>query len=251
MVQKKDTKFFKQYGYLFYKNLISKAEIRKCLKSAKYMQKEKIMMNKVYKYYENHIKKKNKQILVRIENFYKKDINFTKLINNKDIQKILKYLFNEKAIIFKEKVNYKLPGCRQDKLHQDSQAGWGKFCKNFISVLISLEKSDLSNGCLQFDISGNNSKKLMSKSMKPLKYKNLKKPKFKSFKMLPGDVVFFNDLIPHKSNSNKSKKSRIQVYLTYNKKSDGNFRLEYIRNKEVFYPPNNKRRKGINYTYKV
>ena len=96
MVQKKDTKFFKQYGYLFYKNLISKAEIRKCLKSAKYMQKEKIMMNKVYKYYENHIKKKNKQILVRIENFYKKDINFTKLINNKDIQKILKYLFNEK-----------------------------------------------------------------------------------------------------------------------------------------------------------
>ena len=86
--KKKDvTKFFKQYGYLFYKNLISKAEIRKCLKSAKNMQKEKIMMNKVYKYYENHIKKKNKQILVRIENFLKKDRNLTKLINNKKLKK--------------------------------------------------------------------------------------------------------------------------------------------------------------------
>ena len=87
--------------------------------------------------------------------------------------------------------------------------------------------------------------------MKPLKYENLKKPKFKSFIMSPGDSVFFNNFIPHKSNSNKSRKSRIQVYLTFNKKSDGNFRLEYIRNKEVFYPPNNKRQKGINYTYKV
>ena len=209
------------------------------------------MADKVSKYYESHISKKNKQILVRIENFFKKDGNLTNLINNKKIQKILKYLFDEKAVIFKEKVNYKLPGCRQDKLHQDSQAGWGKYCKSFISVLISLEKSDLSNGCLQFDISGNNSKKLLSQSMSPLKYENLNKPKFKSFNMLPGDVVFFNNFIPHKSNSNKSKKSRIQVYLTYNKKSDGNFRLKYIQNKEIFYPPNNKRQKGINYTYKV
>ena len=47
-------------------------------------------MNKVYKYYENHIKKEHAN-LVRIENFIKRDINF-KTYNNKDIQKILKYL---------------------------------------------------------------------------------------------------------------------------------------------------------------
>lgn len=251
MVQKKDTKFFKQYGYLFYKNLISKAEIRKCLKSAKNMQKEKIMMNKVYKYYENHIKKKNKQILVRIENFLKKDRNLTKLINNKKIKKILKNLFNERAVIFKEKINYKLPGCRQDKLHQDSQAGWGKYSKKFISVLISLEKSDLSNGCLQFDISGNNSKKLISQSMKPLKYENLKKPKFKSFIMSPGDAVFFNNFIPHKSKSNISNKSRIQVYLTYNKASSGSLRKEYLKDKIISFPPNKLREKNKKYSYKV
>ena len=53
----KDTKFFKQYGYLFYKNLISKAEIRNVSNLQKYAER-KIMMNKVYKYYENHIKKR-------------------------------------------------------------------------------------------------------------------------------------------------------------------------------------------------
>jgi ectoine hydroxylase-related dioxygenase (phytanoyl-CoA dioxygenase family) len=251
MVQKIDTKFFKQYGYLFYKNLISKAEIERCLKSAKYMQKNRIMIDKVSKYYENHIKKKNKQILVRIENFLKKDRNLTKLTNNKKIQKILKNLFNEKAVIFKEKINYKLPGCRQDKLHQDLQAGWEKYCKNFISVLISLEKSDLNNGCLQFDISGNNSKKLISQSMKPLRYKNLKKPRFKSFIMSPGDAVFFNDLIPHKSKSNISKKSRIQVYLTYNSASSGSFREKYLIDKTISYPPNKLREKNKKYSYKV
>jgi len=33
-------------------------------------------------------------------------------------------LFGEPPVLFKEKINYKLPGCRPDKLHQDQAAGW-------------------------------------------------------------------------------------------------------------------------------
>ena len=251
MIPKINLKFFKQYGFLIIRDLVSKSEIKKCLKSTKKMQKKGISDNNVSKYYEQSIIRKDKEVLVRIENFYKKNKDLTSLINNKKIFEILKNIFHDKPIIFKEKINYKLPGCRQDKLHQDSQAGWGKYCKNFVSVLISLEYSNLNNGCLQFDVSGNNSKKLINKSMKPLQVKNLKKPKFKSFIMFPGDVIFFNSFIPHKSNFNKSTKSRIQVYLTYNKISDGNFRKRYIKEKEIFYPPNNKRSKDISYSYKV
>ena len=162
------------------------------------------------------IEKKN--ILIRAENFYNIDLNLTNIIKNKNIISILEKLFNDKAIIFKEKINYKPPGSRNDKLHQDSQAGWNKFTEKFISVLIPLEKSELNNGCLQFDISGNNHKKLVGKTFKKLKLNQLKKPKFKYFKLNIGDVIFFNNYIPHKSNFNKSKNSRIQIYLTYNKK---------------------------------
>jgi ectoine hydroxylase-related dioxygenase (phytanoyl-CoA dioxygenase family) len=251
MITSNSIKFFESNGYLLFKKLIKKEDIKKCLVSANKLKKKNFMSKEVSKYYEKSTVDENIKILVRIENFYNKDFNLTKLIKNKKIIKILQDLFKQRPVLFKEKINYKLPGCRKDSLHQDSQAGWFKYCNNFISVLISLEKSDLDNGCLQFDISGNNINKLVSQNMKPLKLIDLKKPKFKSFKMLPGDVIFFNSLIPHKSNSNKSKRSRIQVYLTYNKKSDGNFRIQYIKDKEISYPPNNKRLKGINYTYKV
>ena len=87
--------------------------------------------------------------------------------------------------------------------------------------------------------------------MKPLKLKNLKKPKFKSFIMSPGDVVFFNAFIPHKSSANFSNKSRIQVYLTYNKFSDGFFRKRYLKDKAISFPPNKLRDKNRKYLYKV
>ena len=74
--------------------------------------------------------------------------------------------------------------------------------------------------------------------------------KFKSFELDVGDVIFFNSYIPHKSGPNKSKKSRIQIYLTYNSISAGNFRKRYISEKRKSFPPNNERIKGINYTFK-
>ena len=251
MINKNDIKYFKKYGFIFKRNLIPASEIERCLMSANKIKNKKNFDTKVSKYFEKSILNKKKEILVRVENFLNKEKNLTKLIKNKKILSNLNILFNGKATLFKEKINYKLSGCRQDKLHQDSQAGWNKFCKKFISVLVALESSNLKNGCLQFDISGNNSKKIINNKMKPLKYLDLKKPNFESFIMSPGDVVFFNNYVPHKSNSNRSKKSRVQVYLTYNKSSDGNFRRAYLKDKELSYPPNNKRPEGIKFSYKV
>lgn len=249
MIKKNQIKFFKDYGYLVINSLFKKKEIEKGLNSAKKIQKTSD--KKIYKYFEKSFFNKKKNILIRAENFYNIDLNLTNIIKNNNILKILEKLFNDKAIIFKEKINYKPPGARSDKLHQDSQAGWNKFTEKFISVLIPLEKSQLSNGCLQFDISGNNHKKLVGKTFKTLKLNELKKPKFKYFKLNIGDVIFFNSYIPHKSSFNKNKNSRIQMYLTYNKKKDGNFRKKYLSEKIISYPPNNMRKKGIKYSYKI
>ena len=101
-------------------------------------------------------------------------------------------------------------------MHQDAQAGWNKFTEKFISVLIPLEKSQIGNGCLQFDISRVIIKDWLE-TFKALKLNELRQPKFKYFKFNIGDVIF-NNYIPHKSNFNISKNSRIQIYLTYNKK---------------------------------
>lgn len=247
----KNLENFKKKGFFIKKNFFTKKEISKFYNAINSIYKKKNINKNILRYFEPSIFNKNKEILIRAENFFKKDRVITELIYNKKINYYLKKLFNEKPILFKEKINFKPPGCRGELLHQDSQAGWNKFTDRFINVLISIEKSDVSNGCLQFDISGNNCSKLIKKKMSPLKLLELKKPKLENFEMMEGDVIFFNNYIPHKSLANKSKKSRMQVYLTYNAFSDGNFREEYFRQKRVSFPPNNERIKGIRYKYKV
>ena len=55
MIPKINLKFFKQYGFLIIRDLVSKSEIKKCLKSTKKMQKKGICDNSVSKYYEQSI----------------------------------------------------------------------------------------------------------------------------------------------------------------------------------------------------
>ena len=51
--------------------------------------------------------------------------------------------------------------------------------------------------------------------------------------------------------SNNSKKSRSQIYLTYNKEKDGKFRSKYISDKRKTFPPNDERLANKKYSYKV
>ena len=233
---------FDQKGFLVKNNFFSKSFIKKILNEIESI-KHKEGTKKFDRYFGKSVKDNNKSILVRIENFYKKSKYLTKLIDDKSIKTILSKLFRDKATLFKEKINLKPPGCSPDRLHQDSQAGWNKYTKEYINVLLSLERSTNANGCLHIDISGNNCSKLISKKMKPLKMKELKNPSFKKLLLNEGDLVFFNSYTPHFSYSNNSKKSRSQVYLTYNKEKDGKFRSKYISDKRKNFPPNNEREK--------
>ena len=241
---------FEQKGFLIKKNFFKKSFIQRISKEINSL-KSKDQTKKVDRYFGMSVRGAQKSILVRIENFYNKSKYLTKLINDPSINNILFKLFKNKPTLFKEKVNFKPAGCGPDKLHQDSQAGWNKYTKNFVNVLLSVEKSTRKNGCLHIDISGNNCTKIVKKKMEPLKIKELKNPKFKKLLLGEGDLVFFNSYVPHFSFSNNSKKSRSQIYLTYNNKKDGNFRSKYIKDKRKTFPPNNERSPNKKYSYKV
>ena len=250
IVSKTEIDKFDKKGFFVKKNFFNKNYIKKILREINAIKSENSKI-KVDKYYGVGVSNKQKSILLRIENFYNKSKYLTKLINDPLINYILFRLFKNKPTLFKEKVNFKPAGCGPDKLHQDSQAGWNKYTKNFVNVLLSVEKSTNKNGCLHIDITGNNCTKIIKKKMQPLKIKELKKPKFKKLLLGEGDLVFFNSYVPHFSFSNNSNKSRSQIYLTYNKKKDGNFRLKYIKDKRKTFPPNNERSPNKKYSYKV
>ena len=243
----KSKREFDNNGYLVVNNFLSK-NLSKKLKN-KIIDTEKSKNQKIYKYYTRSVKNR-KLILNRIENLY---------LNNKDVKKILsvkvsnflKRLFKENFVLFKDKVNFKNPGAKGFTPHQDLTIWKDMYgIKEFVTIAISLDKSDQTNGCLQVSPKSHLMGEL-AKYEKSIDKKKEKKLLWKKILSKPGDLIIFGDKLAHKSDDNISDKTRIIYFLTYNKKKYGSKIKIYFEDKLKKYPPNNLRKKNQKYVYKV
>lgn len=144
-------------------------------------------------------------------------------------------------VLFKEKINFKLPGCRADKLHQDQAAGWNRYTDFFITMGIVVDENRLDNAALSFMTSGNYERALMCPEWEPLSENDPPYEPSDEYALLeadPGDVIFFDCYVPHGSPPNTSKRSRRNIFLTFNRASDGDMRAEYYADKAKSYPAN-------------
>jgi ectoine hydroxylase-related dioxygenase (phytanoyl-CoA dioxygenase family) len=181
-------------------------------------------------------------ILVRIENVIgDRNREASDLLISDRAREALTQLLGEAPVLFKEKVNYKLPGCRPDKLHQDQAAGWNAYCDSFITMAIAVDENRLDNAALSFMSSGNYDKRLMTEEWRPLSEDDPPYQPEDEYVLLeadPGDVIFFDAYVPHGSPANTGTRSRRNIFLTFNKESDGDFRQRYYRDKWASYAPN-------------
>ena len=53
------------------------------------------------------------------------------------------------AVLFKDKIHFKLPGGDGFKAHQDVQAGRDAYARYQVSILVSIDTADAANGCLE------------------------------------------------------------------------------------------------------
>ncbi len=59
-------------------------------------------------------------------------------------------LLSEPVILFKEKINFKLPQSRGSEPHQDMQAGWDDYASYFITAAVAVDRSIRKyDGCLE------------------------------------------------------------------------------------------------------
>jgi len=181
-------------------------------------------------------------ILVRVEHVLGgNDAEIADLLLDSRTIDALTTLFGEAPVLFKEKINYKHPGCRADKLHQDQAAGWNAYSDFFITMCIVVDPNREENAALRFMNSGNYKKSLMRDEWRPLSDESDVSWADDEYVMLeadPGDVIFFDCYVPHGSPPNDSKKGRRNVYLTFNRTSDGDLRARYYADKWKTYPPN-------------
>ena len=158
-------------------------------------------------------------------------------------------LLGENAALFKEKINFKMPGGDGFKPHQDSQAGWDAYADFFISALVSIDAATEENGCLKM-VRGHHDRGLF-KSWEPLSDADMAGMDFQPLPTAPGDIVFFDSYAPHASDANLSGTIRRIYYATYNRASAGDHMDRYYADKHKNFPPDVDRDPDKTYVFRV
>ncbi len=198
-------------------------------------------------YHEKSLKDPSKQLISRIENIRPFHAGFKDL--GDALLAPVGQLLGEPAVMFKEKVNFKMPGGDGFKPHQDSQAGWDRYADFFISVMVGVDEATVANGCLEV-VAGHHKRGLF-RSWEPMTEADMAGMKFIHVPTKPGDMIFFDCYAPHQSQPNMTDGVRRLYYATYNKKSAGDHQAQYYADKYKSYPPDIDRDPGKKYVFRV
>jgi len=190
------------------------------------------------------------RILCRIENFVPYHEGFSKLITARRMQQAVTELFGEEAVLFKDKINFKLPGGDGFREHQDVQAGWDDFADLHITAMIAIDETNEENGSLEM-IAGMHKQGVLGSMWAPLTDDDTQHVDYVAVHCLPGDAVFFDSYAPHRSQPNHTDQARRVLYITYNKLSEGDSREQYYTDKRRNYPPDVERDPDKDYAFKV
>ncbi|MEM7253321.1 MAG: phytanoyl-CoA dioxygenase family protein, partial [Pseudomonadota bacterium] len=146
-------------------------------------------------YYEDDLQHPGKRVLSRIENFCPYHEQFDALLRRGALKQCVDEAMETDAVLFKEKVNFKLPGADGFKAHQDAQAGWNTYAPYHVTVLVSLDATTVENGCLEIaPCPGGQS--LIGDLWSPLSDDQFDPARYQSLPTAPGDAVLFDSYVP-------------------------------------------------------
>lgn len=201
-------------------------------------------------YYEESLTQPGRRVLSRIENFAPYHPEFDRLLRGPELTSSVARLFAEPAVLFKDKINFKLPGGDGFKAHQDQQAGWSRYADYFVTALVAIDDATTENGCLEM-AAGWHDRGLVGKEWEPLGSGETADMVFKPCPTPPGDAVFFDSFAPHRSGPNLTGRPRRALYITYNAASAGDHRARYFAEKRESFPPDVARKPGETYVFRV
>jgi ectoine hydroxylase-related dioxygenase (phytanoyl-CoA dioxygenase family) len=138
------------------------------------------------------------------------------------LMSVLAELYGEEACLFKDKLIFKPPGVRGYGLHQDWIA-WLGFPRSFLTVLVPFDRADAANGCTQMFPGYHRAGALSPEDgdYHELPPAAVDEALAVDLELDPGDIAVFGGFTPHRSGPNRSDRWRRQLYLSYNKRSDG------------------------------
>ena len=242
-------KSFHRDGFLIVRRFYGGEEIDEITRWINEIQAFPDAPGKYQRYYETSQVEPARRILSRMENFTFYHQGFERLLTSSRIEHTVSELLGEPAVLFKDKVNFKLPGGGGFEPHQDHQAGWWDYATLFVSALICIDAATAENGCLE--MAAGHHKRGMFREWEPLTAEDMQGMDFVMCPTDPGDVVFFDSFAPHRSKPNLSDKRRRLMFVTYNRLSEGDHRERYYADKRKSYPQDCERDPAREYAYRV
>ncbi len=201
-------------------------------------------------YGEPSLTEPGRRLINRIENFAPYHDGFRALFETAALAGRVGELLGEPAVLFKDKINFKMAGGDGFTPHQDQQAGWSTYAPLFVTALVAIDPATTANGCLEL-APGHHRRGLIGREWTPLSEAETAGMTFVPCPAAPGDAVFFDSYVPHRSGPNLTGEPRRVLYVTYNRRSDGDHRLRYYADKRRSYPPDCEREPGRTYVYRV
>jgi 2-aminoethylphosphonate dioxygenase len=199
-------------------------------------------------YFEPH-RDSGSKLLCRTENFIPYHGGLRQLLHGERMLSVVGKLLGEPALLYKDKINFKLPGGTGFDPHQDAPAYIGQGQTYHVTALIAADPATIENGCLEFVIGGH------KRGILPHTGKNGSIPELlvQSMEWTPlpleaGDIAFFGSYIPHRSGRNNTNKPRRSFYITYNGVSGGDKHDAYYADKRRMFPPDSEKEPGKDYS---
>lgn len=234
-------------GFLVVRNLISGSELQRLLEWTAELEKAPEVSGRHWVYHEDSVTAPGVRVIQRIENFCPYHPGFDGFIRAGALVRWAGALLHGPAVLFKDKINFKMPGGSGFKAHQDQQAGWSVYAPLFITAMVTLDAATLQNGCLEI-AAGRHREGLIGEQWVPLAEQGLD---LEPVPTAPGDVIFFDSYVPHASKDNRTSQPRRILYLTYNLAAHGDQRARYFADKHAAFPPDVDRDRGKQYVFRV
>ena len=241
---------FRRDGFVVVPGLFDEAEIREISAWTDDLQGRPEEPGRCMMYFEQSLLRPGERVLQRIENFCPFHAGFAALCDGEKLRGSVSRLIGEPAVLFKDKINFKLPGGDGFKPHQDQQAGWSTYADLFVTAMVSIDDTTAENGCLEL-AAGHHTRGLLGDEWKPLTADDMRRFGAVRVPTRAGDVVFFDSYTPHASEANLTAERRRVLYITYNRLSAGDQRERYYADKRKSFPPDIERDPNRTYTFRV
>lgn len=241
---------FERDGYLVVPGLVRGEALGRMIAAVDRLQDAPEAPGAYMKYFEESLVEPGRRLLNRVENFVPYDATLGALLTGPEVQGLVAAVLGEPAVLFKDKINFKLPGGGAFEPHQDAQAGWDSYADYYVNVSITVDETTIENGCLEI-AEWRHRRALIGRMWEPLAPAELEGIRFVPVPTRPGDAIVFDSYIPHQSAPNLSATPRRVIYATYNRAAAGDHRARYYADKRQSYPPDCEREAGKTYQYRV